>query len=200
MHTMSRTPPSGTIRDQIVMLASRPEGVSSRNLQDEMGLRDYCVPINMQALEYQGRVVRAKADGHRLQWFKHVEHRDAWLTARRDERAAMLAAETARQQADRELRQGYAEARRLASEAAKVPKPAKPAKTAQVLTKKLGPPALTNYTAGASKMAPKIKDGPVDYSRAKMTIDDRVHPVARWQTQPSQPAPGFSAAGIGRYL
>jgi len=193
---MSRTPPSGTIRDQIVMLASRPEGVSSRNLQDEMGMRDYCVPINMQALEYQGRVVRAKADGIRLQWFKHVEHRDAWLTARRDERAAMLAAETARQQADRELRQGYAAARRLASEAAKVPKPAKPAKPAA----KPVPVIERSFTAGPSKVAPAIKDVPIDYSRAVYNIDDKVRPTARWQMQPSQPTPGFSGMGIGRYL
>jgi hypothetical protein len=192
---MSRTPPGGTIRDQIVQLAARPEGVNSRNLQDEMGMRDYCVPINMQALEYQGRVLRAKADGHRLQWFKHVEHRDAWLIARQAERMALLAAESARQQAERALRKGYADARRAASEAAKAAKPVKPAPA-----QKLAPVIQRSFTAGPSRIAPAIKDVPVDFSRAVYTIDDKVRPTARWQMQPSQPTPGFSTLGVGRYL
>lgn len=74
------------------------------------------------------------------------------------------------------------------------------AKAAQVMAKKPGPVALTNYTAGPSKVAPAIKHGPIITSGTKVTIDDRVHLVARWQAQPSQPAPGFSTLGIGRYL
>ena len=74
------------------------------------------------------------------------------------------------------------------------------AKTAQVLTKKIGPPALTNYTAGPSKAAPALRHEPIITSDTKVTIDDRVRPTARWQAQPSQPAPGFSTLGIGRYL
>jgi hypothetical protein len=44
---MSRTPPGGTRREQIVELAGRPDGVSSKDLQDLMGMPDTSVPVNM---------------------------------------------------------------------------------------------------------------------------------------------------------
>ena len=84
----------GTIRDAICELAARPEGVSNRDLKDILGMPEGHVPPNMQSLEYQGRVLRAKADGHKLRWFKHATDRDAWLADAKAQRgtAAEVAA------------------------------------------------------------------------------------------------------------
>lgn len=191
---MNDTP---TQRDRIVDLAALPEGVSSAELQDIMGLAASVVPVNMQALEYQGRVLRAKADGQRLRWFVSAVHRAAWMQAKQAERVAVLQAQREAQKERNRVREAARTAKRRAE---KESKPAKPPKAAKRLQKKAGPAALTTYTAGSSKVAPKIHSGPVDYSRAKYTIDDKVRAVAAWQNQPSQPPVGFAAAGIGRYI
>ena len=193
---MSRTPPGGTRREQIVELAARPEGVTNSDLKTILGMEEHSVPVNMQALEYQGRVLRAKVEGQRLRWFKHQEHRIAWMSVEREARSALLGAERAAKQAARDVRQAAAEAVRQAAQAVRAERAAKQA----AIAGNPAPVVLTNYTAGPSKVAPSIKREPIITADTKMTIDDRVHPVARWQMQPSQPTPGFSGMGIGRYL
>ena len=190
---MSRTPPGGTRREQIVELAARPEGVTNNDLKTILGMEEHSVPVNMQALEYQGRVLRAKVEGQRLRWFKHQEHRIAWMSVEREARSALLGAERAAKQAARDVRQAAAEAVRKAAEAVRAEKQAAAAA-------KPAPAIERSYTAGPSKVAPAIKREPIITADTKMTIDDRVHPVARWQMQPSQPTPGFRGMGIGRYL
>jgi hypothetical protein len=188
---------AATQRDRIVDLADRPEGVSSAELQEIMGLAAGVVPVNMQALEYQGRVLRAKADGHRLRWFVSAVHRAAWMEQMRVERVAVLQAQ---HEAQKERNRAREVARTAARRAEKESKPAKPPKSAKRLQKKAGPAALTTYTAGSSKTAPRIHSGPVDYSRAKYTIDDKPRAVAAWQNQSSQPPVGFASLGPGRYF
>ncbi len=198
-------PAVGTIRDAIVEMAARPAGVSGRELKDELGMAEGNVPPNMQALEYQGRVLRAKTDGQRLRWFKHPEHRDAWMTAMKEARGTTAQVEAAAKQARAVARKAAGDKRRaakLARSLAAVASATASATEAVRLKGQREPDALPGsvYTAGSSKTAPKIKDGPVDYSQAVYTIDDKVRPTARWQMQASQPAPGFSGMGIGRYL
>ena len=87
--------------------------------------------------------------------------------------------------------------------------------TDRVLSKVPGPAALLRYTAGASKQAATLLDGPApaegSYTTdprfpglffkpgARITLDAADKPVAQWQTQPSKPAL-FEALGVGRYL
>lgn len=190
---MSRPVPTGTIREQIVELAARPEGVTNNDLKTIMGMHVQCVTVNLQALEYQRRVIRAKADGHRLRWFKHEEHRQVWLEAMKAERVAVLEAQAEAKRLRERVREAAKTNKRRAEKAAKPVATRKPAKRTPALP-------VNFYTAGSSKVAPKIPSAPVDYSRAKYIIDDKVRAVAAWQNQPSQPPVGFAAAGIGRYI
>lgn len=200
---MTRTPPAGTRREQIVELAARPDGVTNSDLKTILGMSEQAVPVNMQALEYQGRVLRAKAEGERLRWFKHVEHRDTWLAAMKAARSAVAAAEAAAKQAAKDARQAAGDKRR-AEKAARVPRVVSAAPAAEVAQAagRVAPSALpgSSYTAGASKMAPHIKGEPIITSDTIITEVPCRYLSARWQAQPSQPAPGFSTLGIGRYL
>jgi len=87
--------------------------------------------------------------------------------------------------------------------------------TDRILSKVPGPAALLRYTAGASKQAATLLDGPApaegSYTTdprfpglffkpgARVVIDVGHKPTTQWQTQPGQPAP-FEALGVGRYL
>lgn len=186
---MSRYPKGPTQRDRMVELAERPEGATSNDMQTILGMPAANVCVNLQAIEYQGRVLRAKAEGHRLRWFASAVDRAAWLVKAQAERAAVVAAQAEAQRKRNREREATRPKRNRV-----VARPAAP-----MLQKKAGPVALITYTAGSSKVAPKLDNGPIDYSRAKYTIDDKQRPVARWQMQPSAPAE-FSPLGIGRYL
>ena len=202
---MSTYPAVGTVRDAIVELASRPAGVSNRELKDELGMAEGNVPPNMQALEYQGRLVRAKAEGYPLRWFKHAEHRDAWLAAAKLARGTAAQAAAAAKQARKDARKAAGERLRQAK-AARLSAPAvsaaAPAAEKVRASGRVAPDALPGsvYAAGASKMAPRIKGEPIITADTIITEVPSSYLSARWQAQPSQPAPGFSTLGIGRYL
>lgn len=195
-----------TIRDQIVHLAARPEGVTNRDLKDILGMPECNVPPNMQALEYQRRVLRAKADCERLRWFKHAHHRDAWLAAMKAARTAAMSTESAAKQAGRDARKAAGERNRAAKLARSLVPAVSMAASATEIVRSTGrrePDALPGsiYTAGASKMAPRIKGEPIITERTIITMVPCRAVQAKWQAMPSQPAVGgFSALGIGRYL
>ena len=203
---MTTTYTPGTLRDQIVELAARPEGVSNKCLKDILGMPEDHVPPTTQALEYQGRVVRAKAQGHKLRWFKHVADRDAWLARMKAERGteAEIAARALQARKDARKRAGD---KRRADKLARSLRPAVSATaTAAAAARSRGqvaPDALPGsvYTAGSSKTAPRVKGDPIITEDTIITLVPCLAVQARWQAQPSQPAvDGFTALGIGRYL
>lgn len=65
--------------------------------------------------------------------------------------------------------------------------------------KKAGPPALTRYTAGASKFVSLKADAPVYVGGAKFTKCPSGHDT-RYTAIPAYTEPVFSGLGIGRYL
>jgi len=115
----------------------------------------------------------------------------------------------------RSQRQGFKlhwfETAERAQEWAALPPPHKPQKLITAvkkpiqkpLQKKAGPPALTSYTAGASKMVSLKADAPVDASGAKFTrcpsgLDHRF--VAIPEETPAIFAAKGGGLGVGRYL
>jgi hypothetical protein len=174
-----------TTRARIVYLCWREQGASSAEIQAELGIPARNVPPNLQALEYQQRIYRAKPGGQKMRWFGSKDEAQAWMQS---EAVARLA-----------LRQRSAAAKIARAGLVRI---MQPGATPMHIVRR---PALDNaapiarLTAGPSKVAPPLQ-GEADMSRAKVTRDDRQHPTARWQTQPDAPAAGFSAAGIGRYI
>ena len=173
-----------TTRARIVYLCWRAQGASSAEIQAELGIPARNVPPNMQALEYQARIFRAKPGGQKMRWFGSREEAQAWMQS---EAVARLA-----------LRQRSAQAKIARAGAAKTVQPGAPMHIVRRPSLEKAP-TIARLTAGSSKVAPALF-GEADMSRAKVTRDDRQHPTARWQTQPDAPAAGFSAAGIGRYI
>ena len=181
-----------TMRQQIVALSERADGVTSLCMQTILGLRCDSICSNMVALEQQGRVVRANVEGNRLRWFAFVADRDNWMAAK----AATLLA-------DRAVRDAANVARIAANSKRRADKDKAAALAMTRHQTGLSAPsslAGTVYTAGGSKIAPAVRGAPIITSDTKITIVPRPDVCARWQAQPSQPAAGFATMGIGRYL
>ena len=135
-----------TLRQQIVALAGRPDGVNGMGLQTILGIPRNGVHSHMIELERQCRIVRAEGTGQRIHWFASPVRRDAWIVSHRP-----------------------------------------------------GPETAASYTAGPSNFAAP-GGTPIVTPNTTTTVAPCPDVCARWQAQPSQPAPGFVAMGIGRYL
>jgi hypothetical protein len=195
-----------TIRARIVEMATSPSGVCSREVQDALDLYDCEVTAAMQALEGQGRLVRAKAQGHKLRWFSSAEHAVAWQVARQHERVAaaqQAAADKARHQAERAAAGARNRAEKAARAARRQAEETAFAAEKAAAAGRRAPSGMAGsvYTAGASRIAPRIKGEPIVTGETVVTVVPCRAVSARWQMLPGQPLEhSFAALGVGRYL
>ena len=178
-----------TIRNRIVVLASRDEGVNCMDMQTRLGIPINSMHSHMQALEHQCRIVRGDIPGQRLQWFTSPVCRDAWVA----ERVVGAATAAIAVEAQRKLgKKAHEKTRADKDKAAR-------AAGMWVARPRSSPHPGAVYTAGASKFA-LPRGEPIITSNTKVTIALTPEVYARWQSQPNQPPPGFAGMGIGRYL
>ena len=178
-----------TIRQQIVALAERHEGVNGMCLLTIMGIPHNGMHNHMQALENQGRIVRGDVAGQRLHWFTSIDRRDAWVAERVVGQEAAAIAVAAQRKAGKKRHEKTRSDKDKAARAAGI----------WMARPRSSPASGTVYTAGASKVATPIGE-PIITSKTKVTIALPPEVYAKWQSQPSQPPPGFAGMGIGRYF
>jgi len=70
-----------TIREQIITLASTPDGVCNKEVADAFGLAYAAAGSHLCRLAGQLRLFRGQRAGQPLRWFADCDHRDAWVTA-----------------------------------------------------------------------------------------------------------------------
>lgn len=185
-----------THTEHILRMATEIDGASCAKMAQRHGTKQNTFSKIIAHQVAKGRLFKSNRQSARVRWFDTQARADDW--------AAMEPCEPS-EWSEAGFKAWDAHPERVRREK-KAPKPApklvEPVKkpgNLHSLSKKPGPPALTRYTAGASKFVSLKADAPVDASGAKFTkcpsgLDHRFVAI------PEETPPLFASMGVGRYL
>jgi len=185
-----------THTEHILRMATEEDGASCAKMAQRHGTKQNTFSKIIVHQIKKGRLFKSNRRSARVRWFDTQARADDW--------AAMEPCEPS-EWSEAGFKAWDAHPERVRREK-KAPKPApklvEPVKkpgNLHSLSKKPGPPALTRYTAGASKFVSLKADAPVDASGAKFTkcpsgLDHRFVAI------PEETPPLFASMGVGRYL
>jgi len=166
---MRKIQPSGVL-DTLKTLAARPEGFTSPELAQFCGMDVGRASARLNKNMQRKHVYRSQRVGYILHWFDTAERAQAWAALPPMHKPELTAP---------------------------VRKPIQMRKLGT--DRKPGSPALTRFTAGASKLVSFAPDAPVKADGAIYTICPSGQDF-RFTAIPEEVKPVFSGLGIGRYL
>jgi hypothetical protein len=182
-----------THTEHILRMAQEPDGASCAKMAQRHGTKQNTFSKIIAHQIKRGRLFKSNRQSARVRWFDTQARASDWAAMEPCSPSEWSAA------GFKAWDNNPHRTRRDAKPAPKLVAPVKKPGDLHTLSKKPGPPALTRYTAGASKFVSLKADAPVDASGAKYTIcpSGLDH---RFVALPEETAPVFASMGIGRYL
>lgn len=167
----------GEVLRLIMVLASRPDGVSRGELAERLGGLPTNAPILTTAAD-RGHVVKAHRKGEPMRYFVTAQNAAEWLAREPEPKPAKVKPPKPEKTATVKK----PAATKMGAKKPHIPKPADHQK----------PPT---YTAGPSKKAPQFTSAPIITERTRVTVAPT--PLPRFHV-PDDFRGAFSQAGIGR--
>ena len=185
-----------THTEHILRMATEEDGASCAKMAQRHGTKQNTFSKIIAHQIKKGRLFKSNRRSARVRWFDTQARADDWAAMEpcvpsEWSEAGFKAWDDHPERVRRE--------KKAPKPAPKLVEPVKKPGNLHSLSKKPGPPALTRYTAGASKMVCLKADAPVDASGAKFTkcpsgLDHRFVAI------PEETPPLFASMGVGRYL
>jgi hypothetical protein len=180
--------PVSTIREQIAEMSADKSGVSCSDIKERLGISSVAANSHLYEMTQLKRLFRGQRPGVRLRWFKTEALRDAWQlgVARGDTTFTVVPIQVGH------FNGGPKKSNASRSHEDASSTRAQPLPCSEVLA-----------TAKKAKKVAALRDGEVDYSKAKFTKCEAPKSYYKFQCDPALPplpdAPGFATQKYGNY-
>lgn len=190
-----------THTEHILRMASEEDGAAAGKMAQRHGTKHNTFSKIIAHQVAKGRLFKSSRQSARVRWFDTQARADDWAAMEPCVPSEWSEAGFKAWDDNPERFRKEKKAKPAPKPVAKMAAPVKKAGNLHSLSsnKKVGPVALTSYTAGASKMVSLKADAPVDASGAKFTIcpSGLDH---RFVAIPEETPAIFAGMGVGRYL